>query len=515
MLKENQKHFTPLLGLAAVICFIGLLMSRALYPELLAPTLISTALLLAALAGLFWENQKALRSRSATYGLNSAITILLVISIVGVLNFLSSRYPYKLDLTKNQVHTLSSQTTQLVRGLKQPVKATLFSKLQQKEQFWPLLKNYQSLNPKFELEFVNLDTEPSRVRQAGIKRYDTLQLTFGSKESKIEEPNEEKITNALIKLFKDKVPTLCAVTGHGEKSFASSEAEGYQSIKNYLTDQSYQVKDLNLLESNQVPESCDAVAIIGPTKAFFEAEARILRDYFAQGGRGVMALDVNIRGQEYAPELLPLLSDWSVQPLHALIVDPSSRLLGVDASVALVKAFSKASPITRDIQGGSAFPLARPLKILANAPASVKVEWLAQTSTASWGVTDLKLIQKGEARFDPARDEKGPLNTALAIEGKLKDSKASKNTRLVVFGTSSLATNNYSRFAGNLDFFLNSVSWVLEDESLISIRSKEDGPGKVELSEKAGHFIALLTILILPFVISIGGVTLWAIRRKL
>jgi ribose transport system substrate-binding protein len=40
-----------------------------------------------------------------------------------------------------------------------------------------------------------------------------------------------------------------------------------------------------------------------------------------------------------------------------------------------------------------------------------------------------------------------------------------------------------------LDFFLNSISWALEDESLISIRSKDDESGKVELSQNEGIVI--------------------------
>src|SRR5690606_30547776 len=112
-------------------------------------------------------------------------------------------------------------------------------------------------------------------------------------------------------------------------------------------------------------------------------------------------------------------------------------------------------------------------------------------------------------------DKAGPHNAAVAVEGKLKDSKATKNTRLVVFGTSYFATNNYSRRGSNLDFFLNAASWLMEDENLISIRSKEDGPGKVELSQKQGIIIFWLTILVMPVLISGTGIAVWARRRKL
>lgn len=515
MQNQLEKNLDLILWCASAVLALGLLFARAIYPEQLWLSAVLAVLLLGCLGILIQQNHKALRSRTAAYGLNSAVTILLVLGILGVLNFLASRYPFKLDLTKNKIHTLSDQTVKVVKGLQKPVKVTFFGKIAQKEQNRPLLDNYKSLNPKFEVEYVDPDKEPTRAKQMGIRKYGTLVLNTDNRENKIEEVNEEKLTNALIKVLKEKSPTLCATTGHGEKSFNSQDAEGYDSVKKALTDQSYSIKDINILQETKIPEVCDAVAIVGPTKAFFEPEAKAIRSYFENGGRGIIAVDVSLRGGEYAPELLPLLADWYVKPLNSMIVDPVSRMLGADASVAILATFSKDNPITRDFQGNAAFPFTRPLEIISGAPAGLHVQWLAQTTPKSWAVADLKQLQKGEVRFDAAKDKPGPLNAAIAVEGKRKDSKATKNTRLVVFGTSLFATNNYSRFAGNLDFFLNSVSWAMEDESLISIRAKEEGPGKVELSQKAGTFIFLLTVILIPLSVAAGGLGFWIYRRRL
>jgi ABC-type uncharacterized transport system involved in gliding motility auxiliary subunit len=515
--KDTQigKNLDLILWTATGILSVGLLLARAIYPEYLGLTLLIGIPLLAVLGKLVQQNHQALRSRTAAYGLNSAVTVVLVLGILGVLNFLASRYPYKLDLTKNKVHTLSDQTVKLLTSLQKPVKATYFAKMQQKEQTRPLLDNYKGLNPKFEVEYVDPDKEPTRAKQAGIRKYGTLVLAVGNRENKLEDVTEEKMTNSLIKLLKDKTPTLCVTTGHGEKNFNGQDAEGYESVKKSLADQSYEIKELNLLQEAKVSESCDALAIIGPTKSFFAPEAKAIRTFFENGGRGLIALDINLKGGEYSPELIPVLSDWHIKPETALIVDPLSRMLGADASVAILATFSKESPITKEFQGNCAFPFSRPLTVVSGAPAGLNVQWLAQSNPKSWAVTDLKQLEKGEVRFDASRDQPGPLNAAIVVDGKLKDSKATRNTRLVVFGSSFFATNNYSRFAGNLDFFMNSVSWVMEDESLISIRAKEEGPGKIELSQKAGTFIFLLTVILIPLAVAMGGLAFWVIRRKL
>ena len=190
-------------------------------------------------------------------------------------------------------------------------------------------------------------------------------------------------------------------------------------------------------------------------------------------------------------------------------------MLGVDSSVAILATFSRENAITKDFQANAAFPLSRPLDIIPGAPAELNVQWIARTTPKSWAVMDLNTLSKGQVAFVSGKDKMGPLNAALTVEGKQKYSKATRNTRLVVFGSSAFATNNFSRFMGNLDFFLNSVSWTMEDESLISIRAKEEAPGKVELSQRAGSFVFLLSVIIIPLLIAAGGIGIWAIRRRL
>src|SRR5581483_11058955 len=109
----------------------------------------------------------------------------------------------------------------------------------------------------------------------------------------------------------------------------------------------------------------------------------------------------------------------------------------------------------------------------------------------------------------------GPLNAAAFADGKLAGSKATKNTRLAVFGTSFFATNNFSRFGGNMDLFVNAVSWLLEDESFISIHAKEEGPGKLDITKAQLTGIFVLCVVLLPLVTFFTGITIWFLRRRL
>jgi ABC-type uncharacterized transport system involved in gliding motility auxiliary subunit len=166
------------------------------------------------------------------------------------------------------------------------------------------------------------------------------------------------------------------------------------------------------------------------------------------------------------------------------------------------------------MQGNCFLPFLRPLEI-DKTDTNLKTEWIGQTTPKSWAVGDLKQLASGQVRMPEGKENMGPLNAAVAVSGKKKDSKSSRESRVVVFGGSFFANNNYSRFGGNMDLFLNSVSWVMEDESLISIHSKEDGPGRVELSQKEGTVIFLLTVIMIPLMVAAGGIVLWVLRKRL
>jgi ABC-type uncharacterized transport system involved in gliding motility auxiliary subunit len=513
---NNSSRKNAILWAASVVLAIASLFAKAVYPEYLWLTVVLLVLLVTSLTFLIVENKKALLGRSAAYGANSAITVVLVLAIVGVLNFVSSKYSHKFDLTKNKVHTLSDQTDKMIKGLQKTVKVTFFGKFNQQQQDRPLLDNYHALNPKFEVEYVDPDREPTRAKEAGVKKYGQLLIQVGPRESKIDEVTEEKLTNALIKLLKDKTPTLCTTTGHGEKSFSSNETDGYSQIKKSLIDQSYDQQDLALAQEGKVPEKCDAVAIIGANKDFLDGEIKALRDYLANGGRMVVALDLSIKSSsDVAPQLMTLLEEWNVKSPANLVVDPFSKAAGVDAAIPILTTFSKDNVITKDVQGSILFPFARPVEaVTTGATNPAKAQWLVQTNANSWAVSDLSTL-KSAIEYRAGKDLHGPLTVAVAVSGKQKDSKAARDTRLIVFGSSQFASNNYSRFAGNLDFFLNSVAWALEDESSISIRAKEEGPGKVEMSQKQEVVIGILTIFLIPLMIAIAGIVIWVIRKRL
>ena len=164
-------------------------------------------------------------------------------------------------------------------------------------------------------------------------------------------------------------------------------------------------------------------------------------------------------------------------------------------------------PITRDLIGISTlFPLTRTVTPAATPPSGVSDQALARTSAESWGETDRASLQAGQVKPDP-QDPKGPL-TLAAVATKDK-------ARLVVYGTANVAVNQFLNVQNNRDFFLNTVSWLAEQEDQISIRPKDTKSSPVFLTSQQSQTVFWLPVVVIPALVLVGGIVTVARRRAI
>jgi len=99
------------------------------------------------------------------------------------------------------------------------------------------------------------------------------------------------------------------------------------------------------------------------------------------------------------------------------------------------------------------------------------------------------------AQPDP-QDLNGPLTVAAVA--------TLDKARIVVYGTSSIAANQFLNIQGNRDFFLNTVSWLAEEEDQISIRPKDVKQTPVFMSSNQAQAVFLLPIVVLPALVLVA-----------
>ncbi len=523
-----DRYFTPNLilwlgGLCVVVALGILLFDYQPFPgiPLLRPLwlfLLALGVLLSALGAYlkFNEIKEAFGRRTARYWFNAVVMVGLAFGIVVLVSVLATRHAYRWDLTESRRNSLSSQTIKVLQALKSDVTAIGFFRADQpgKRVAEDLFRQYESFSAgKFKGKMADLDREPGLARRYGVETYGTVVLETKAKSEKVLDAEEEKLTNGLVKVTREGKRIVYVVKGHGEREITNTDRPGLSEAKAAMERANYQVKDLLLARDARVPDDAALVLLPGPKNDLFPQELDALDKYLARGGKVLFMVD-----PFQAEGMKKYLAKYGVTLGDDLVVEvnPIGRLFGIGPEVPVVSQYEPHA-ITREMSGVmTLFPLARSLTIAKTPPKGVTLQPLAQTSEQSWGETDRAALQRGEAKPDP-QDKKGPLPVAVVAtidastppEGK-KDVKA----RVVVVGTSNLATNQFVNAAGNRDFFLNTVSWLAEEEDLIAIRPKDTKLAPVILTATQGQVIFWLPVVVLPGAVMLCGIAVLVRRRS-
>jgi len=473
--------------------------------------LVGAGVVLVALSALPWlaAARHKIGGRTLSYGLNAVVSIVLVLGVIGFVEALSAKHSARLDLTENKRRSLSPQTIQMLKGLKDDVNAVGFFRSDQpgKRVAEDLFKQYAGYaGKKFTWKIVDPDSDPGQARRYGIESYGTIVLETKARSEKVLDPEEEKLTNGLLKLTREGKRIVYVVQGHGEHELGNSERAGFSEAKGALEKSNYEVKPLVLAREGKVPADAAVVIIAGPRTDLLAPEMEALDAFLGRGGKVFVMIDSTFTGRVRGDGVVRFLAKYGFDVGDNLIIElnPVGRLLGASADVPIIQAYEP-HPITRDMGGiMTTFPLSRSVQPAKTPPAGTTVQPLAKTSQQSWGETNRAALQRGQINPDP-EDPKGPL-TVAAVASKDK-------ARLVVYGTSEIAANQYLNFQGNRDFFLNTVSWLAEEEDQITVRPKDTKQTPIFLSAQQGRVVALLPLVVLPGLVLAGGIVT-LIRRR-
>lgn len=477
-------------------------------------------------------------SKIAILRTNVFVTIVVVLGIVVLINFMASRHNMRYDATSSGDFSLSDQTQKLLKNLQSELKITVFDKpgnhirLEAED----ILVEYEYYTDKLITEFIDPDQNPAQAEKNKVARYGTIILEYEGRQERIESVKETAITNAIVKVTRKEKKTVYFLEGHGEHDIESNDKDGYSLIYTAMLGQNYNGKKLLLMREESVPADANVLVVAGPTKDYFPSELEAVAKYIRGGGNIFFLLDPSP-----ASGMKDFLKDYGVEVGEDMLVDKLSRLFGGDYFMPVITQYT-VHPITDNFKVASFLPLARSISPADSPPENMNVMSLAKTNEGSWAESDL---ESQEVKFDEGQDKKGPISIAVVVEARFKaetepaaetlnedkddqqkeaahdeaahDNGAEKWTtaKLVVLGNSDLANNTYLDLSGNRDLFLNIVSYLADEEDLIAIRPKSKMLRTISLTEDQMGLVFYLSVIILPLLAMVTGIVVWANRRKL
>jgi ABC-type uncharacterized transport system involved in gliding motility auxiliary subunit len=487
--------------------------------------------------GLWWQ-----RRRRYVSGLNTGLAILLALVALVLVNYLSLRYfGQRWDIGTYKTATLSDKTQTLLAGLKGELRVVVF--FQRDHESYAdvvnLLRQYEYEAGKvdalyFSLEIVDPHRDLARAGELAriydVQEPNVIVLDYETRRQILEAKDlvdyditlrdgkvvqkmtgfkaEEAISSAIQMLSQTVRPAVYFLAGHGEPAIDSTASRGYAAVARALRRDNIDVAPLLLNRAQGMPTNCAALVIAGPRTPLSSVESDVIKEYLARGGRLLCllnpAVDSGLEG---------LFEQWGVKV-------GQDRVFGLSLTgrELLVTDYGD-HPITRKFKNTSIMLFApRSVQPVDRAGVAISADRpnvmvLAATSADGWANVN---VAENPAKFDPQEDRKGPVSVAVAVEkGGDAVGVEVKSTRMVITGDSDMVANSALNMGlgANLDFFINSLNWLLEREALIGIASRSPLILQLGLNEQQSQALILKLVLGLPAVVAVVGLMVWWRRR--
>lgn len=440
----------------------------------------------------------------------------LIIGIIIVLNLLANEYHVRLDLTEDRQYTLSKATKQILNDLEEPITVkAYFSKdlpphiRKTRDDFQDLLIEYANRSDgQVIYEFISPNEKESNEQEAtengirpvliNVREKDQVKqqkaflgatIHLGEKKEVLPfiQPGaamEYALSTAIKKLSIDQKKSIGFISGHGEPAFSEmSQASEQLSVL-------YEVKEVTLTDSTEIPDDIKTLALIRPTDSIPQAHLRQLDAFLSKGGRLLVAIN-RVRGDFgslYGTALNTGLESWlnqkGVQVVENFVADAQC------GSVSVPQQFGAFT-----IQANISFPYVPVIGDFAAHPVtsgleSVMLEFASElrfTGDSTKKFTPLAFTSNLSTTFPApqffdinkewteAEFTQKHIVVAGSLEGNLVDNVFS---RMVIISDGDFPVNGPPQQQprrlqpDNVNLVSNAIDWLSDDTGLIELRTK-------------------------------------------
>jgi hypothetical protein len=469
------------------------------------------------------EIRAFLTGRIARAGSSAFISILLMVILIFIINYLVMKRDHSFDFTSRSIYSLSKPTLKILDAQIVEVHVTAFFQPDKYVDTKRRLDLYSEKSNKIKIDFIDPDKHPEAVANKGIEYLKAGSILFeaGEQSTLITQHDEADITNAIISVMREESPVIYFLTGHGEADIEDKDKSGFSILADALRHQNYQLEKLVL--AGRVPKDSAALIIAGPRLKFTAHELEALDFYITQGGNALFLIDPIFTKsyQTFITGLESFLMGYGIIPGSGMIADPVYNFRRDVLGLTPITKDIREHPVTHGIENKLlVFPQPRPLLHVSKGPEAHTWNEMILTSEESFIEGNVRdIFEKQYVHLDD-EDIKGSFLLAASKSWKQSlprwqeaQGGRQKETRLIVVGNSLFLRNGYIEIYSNYNFALNMINWLAGEEKMIHLRPKKRSSSRLYLSKRQTDLIFYVSVLVLPELLLIIGVGIWWRKR--
>ena len=466
-----------------------------------------------------------------------AISILLILAIIIVLNLISRNLHFRFDTTDDNQYTLSKATKDILNELQDPITITawfsdgLHPSLEKgKNDFREMLEEYSVLsNGMINYEFIAPETEEEK-QNAGMNGIQPIMVSSRekdqSKQQRVymgavikcgEQPSEiipliqtgsnmeYDLSTKIKKLAVIDKPPVALIIGHREAE-TSQLGQVYTSLSIQNT-----VEQLDINSIDVIPDRFKTIVMIDPKDSLALKDLQVLDDFLNRGGNmfiGLNAVSANLqtsKGSAQNTGVEGWLKAKGLEIENSFVIDSRCGQVTVQQKVGpfmlpsqvpfpylpLTTQFAD-HPITNGLEMVM-FQFVSPIRFNGSEHFSF-TPLVMSSNRAGIEPTPVTFDVQGKSLNDYDFSLEGVILGGV-LEGALPG--ASEQSKIVVIadGDFPLTNGQQRQSEDNISLLVNSIDWLSDDTGLVELRTKGVSTRPLEqLEDGKRNFLKLLNM---------------------
>lgn len=471
----------------------------------------------------------SISSKKLSIGVFSTGMIVAMTAVTVVVNLFVAELPKtwtSIDVTSTKIYSITDDTKEYLKKLTDDVTIyVLVSDAGKDTTLDETLQRYESLSDHIKVTYINPAVNPTFASQYTDASVTTnSMIVVGSERSKVIDYSdvytysydytsysrsvdgydaEGQLTSAIqyVTMESSELPVIYQVTGHGETSLSGNYTEAIEKANITLS-------DLTLLKEDAVPEDAAALIINGPTSDFSEDDADKVIDYINNGGKVFITTNFEAQGLE---KFDSILSACGISRVSGVVMENDKSYYYSNTPYYLLPDVN-ASAYTSSVSGSYIF-----------APYSEGVAYGEDTDDITY-TSLLNTTEKAVSKTDAANattseledgDIEGPFSIAVAMEKTIDENTMAK---VIVAGSVEMFSDAADQIVSgnNSSMFTDIISEMVGESELSTsvIATKDYTLSTITVDAAAGTMYGLCIMIVIPFLLIVFGIVIWAARRK-
>ncbi len=463
-----------------------------------------------------------------SHGLVTALIICAVVGVNLALRYLPEEKT-RVDLTYNQIHSITEETRNYLSSLTQDVNIYVLADADTRDDtVYATLRDMESVTDRLTVQYVSPETNPyfymaytdtapdtnsmivvSGAKSRVIDYYDCYQVqydyAYNEATAKYEATDyrisgydgEGRIVAGIAYVLSEENTKFYVISGH-------DEVELDEELLARMENANYDLATINLLTYDEIPEDGDCVMVLGPLTDLNEADAAKIKAFLDKGKSGIFV--VAYTDKEELENYYSIFADYGIIVMPGLVCEDDGAYYNSQKHFLLPEIVDTdvTEPIYTTFRTKYVYmPFSKGM-ILDEAP-DVTCQTFLRSTEKSYTVNDT-------GAQEPEILAKGPFSLALTATRYYPEGTG----KIAVFGSDYMLYSdvNLAVNGNNYNLFWRALQAVTDTDDISAIPVKSYTYDRVMMSESARTVFTILMTALIPLLFLVSGVVIWWKRRK-